>query len=262
MRYLTRLFWLAALVALGALPAAVFLVWAEAMARSIGFAQMVLFVLGGPRVALSGQPLWVEAAFDFGLILAFGAVHSALAQEPVQERLARLIGAAHVRAFYVIVTGVCLLGVINNWQVLGATLWHWVPDSPRADRIGAALYYALMALCGRVIVGTTSLEFLGFAPVWRGAPEAARTSGQAVLKESGAYAWVRHPGYVCLLAGFLCANRMTLDRFVIFAGAFAYLLVGIPIEERKLVAQFGDAYRDYRRRVPALIPLLRYVQTR
>ena len=30
---------------------------------------------------------------------------------------------------------------------------------------------------------------------------------------------------------------------------------GIPVEERKLVRLFGDAYVEYRRRVPALLPL-------
>ncbi len=36
-----------------------------------------------------------------------------------------------------------------------------------------------------------------------------------------------------------------------------YILLAIPYEERDLVAHFGDRYLEYRRRVPALIPLPR-----
>lgn len=39
------------------------------------------------------------------------------------------------------------------------------------------------------------------------------------------------------------------------AGAItSYLLLGSRLEESKLIAEYGDAYRDYRRRVPALFP--------
>lgn len=35
----------------------------------------------------------------------------------------------------------------------------------------------------------------------------------------------------------------------------AYLVVGSMLEERKLIANFGNAYQQYREAVPALIPL-------
>jgi protein-S-isoprenylcysteine O-methyltransferase Ste14 len=34
-----------------------------------------------------------------------------------------------------------------------------------------------------------------------------------------------------------------------------YLLIGIQLEERDLIAMFGDQYRHYRRQVAMLIPL-------
>ena len=36
--------------------------------------------------------------------------------------------------------------------------------------------------------------------------------------------------------------------------ASAYFWLGSRYEERRLVARYGDAYRDYRNRVPAFIP--------
>lgn len=123
MRFLTWIAWL---------PALAFLVWAEAMSRTIGFAQIVLFVLGGPRIQLSGQPLWIEALFDLGLLAAVRGVYASLGRAPTWVRA---LG-----------TGACLVLVINNWQVLGLTVWHWAPGAPAADRLGAALYYVLIAV--------------------------------------------------------------------------------------------------------------------
>ena len=37
----------------------------------------------------------------------------------------------------------------------------------------------------------------------------------------------------------------------------AYILIGTLLEERKLIAAYGDEYLKYRRRVPMLIPRLR-----
>ena len=35
-----------------------------------------------------------------------------------------------------------------------------------------------------------------------------------------------------------------------------YVLIGIKYEERKLLVEFGDSYRDYQLKVPKLIPHL------
>ena len=34
-----------------------------------------------------------------------------------------------------------------------------------------------------------------------------------------------------------------------------YFAIGSRLEERKLVAEFGESYRRYQRRVPGLVPL-------
>jgi protein-S-isoprenylcysteine O-methyltransferase Ste14 len=47
---------------------------------------------------------------------------------------------------------------------------------------------------------------------------------------------------------------MTLNRLALVAGVHVYFWIGSIFEERKLVREFGDAYRDYQHRVPRLLP--------
>ena len=47
---------------------------------------------------------------------------------------------------------------------------------------------------------------------------------------------------------------MTLGHLVFAAATTAYILIALQLEERDLSNMLGDAYRDYRRRVPMLVP--------
>jgi protein-S-isoprenylcysteine O-methyltransferase Ste14 len=79
------------------------------------------------------------------------------------------------------------------------------------------------------------------------------------LVTSGIRARVRHPiylGHLCEIVGWCIGTGLValyaLAAFAVITGA-----VMIRMEDRELEARFGEAYRSYRRRVPAVIPLLK-----
>lgn len=243
---------------IGLVPSIYVFAWIEALGRNPGLAGVLAWIAGWQLVDLGTTSAAARAAFDLALLLGFGAVHTALAQRCPQELLARAVGAASVRGVYVILTGVTLWLVMVCWQPLDRPLWVLVPGSPAADRAGHIAFWLLFAGVGLVIAGPGALEFLGFAPMMRGTATDVQQVGRQALAVSGAYRYVRHPGYALLLLTLLCTNRMTVDRFLVFAGWLTYLLAfGIPFEERKLEQIFGESYAGYRRRVPALVPFLR-----
>lgn len=76
------------------------------------------------------------------------------------------------------------------------------------------------------------------------------------LAMTGPYARIRHPqyvGFVLIMVGFLFQwpTLVTLTMFPILV--FMYMRLASR-EERTALEEFGDAYRDYMREVPAFIP--------
>lgn len=79
------------------------------------------------------------------------------------------------------------------------------------------------------------------------------------LVTSGIRARVRHPYYLGHLLNLtaLTVASGSLALFALWGFAVATGTLMIVLEERELVARFGDQYRAYQRRVPAVIPAIR-----
>ncbi len=78
------------------------------------------------------------------------------------------------------------------------------------------------------------------------------------LATTGPYARVRHPqyvGFVLVLLGFLIQwpTLLTLAMFPVLVWMYVRLA---RQEEREALAQFGETYKEYERRVPAFVPHL------
>lgn len=77
------------------------------------------------------------------------------------------------------------------------------------------------------------------------------------LIATGPYARVRHPMYSAII-GWLISLGLVVSNwtpFVFAAVAALYFRLRIPGEERMMLQQFGDQYREYMRRTGRLLPL-------
>lgn len=109
------------------------------------------------------------------------------------------------------------------------------------------------------------LTALGLAfTVWARVRLGREWSGTVTVKRghelvtAGPYALVRHPIYTGLLLAFvgsaLANGRWRAVLAVLIAGLALWRK--LRLEERWMTERFGEAYRAYRARVPALVPFL------
>ena len=77
------------------------------------------------------------------------------------------------------------------------------------------------------------------------------------LVQSGAYRVVRHPIYTSMLC-MLIGTGLLIARLPALVIAIAVALVGteirVRVEDSLLESRFGEAFREYKRRVPAYLP--------
>ncbi|QJW98198.1 methyltransferase family protein [Frigoriglobus tundricola] len=250
-----RLAWFVVNLTLGILPTLLFFAWVEQDTDI----PAVAHAFGWPWVELPMESVGEKLIWDAGLFALFAFLHSFFAQVGVQDRVRAVVPAPVVRSFYLAVSGSALFLMMGLWQHTGVKVWR-LPLSAEAEAWAAGIVFAIPAVIVLWLVARLGFwDFLGWAQLFGPAAPVVRTAGTPALRTTGIYGHVRHPVYTGLLMMFLLGPTLSLDRLAVFAAALAYLSVGIPVEERKLIRLFGREYAVYRRRVPALLPTGRRV---
>ena len=205
--------------------------------------------LDGP----ASGPLGLSIAIDAGLLTLFAVQHSVMARKWFKDWWTRIVPKPVERSTYVLFSSVALILLFMLWRPLGGLIWSV------EDPIGRVVLRSLFAFGWALILYSTFLinhfDLFGLRQVWRslrGQPEE-----ELRFTTPGPYQLVRHPLYVGWLFAFWMTPVMTFAHLLFSVATTAYILLAIQFEERDLVRQFGDRYRDYRRSVPMLIPSFR-----
>jgi protein-S-isoprenylcysteine O-methyltransferase Ste14 len=185
---------------------------------------------------------------------AFGVFHSLTVSEGYERMARRAMGE---RAF-----AAChrLLFTATSAAATAAVLLYVrsLPDAPlyRLDGWARVVFHAVQFSGAALLLWTPwdFLEFVGLRQLLRHLRgEAPEEPGP--LFTGKAYAVVRHPLYLgcSLILAFHPAQ--TQNSLASAAAIVAYFYVGTFFEERRMERTYGEAYREYRLRVPRFLPL-------
>jgi len=97
------------------------------------------------------------------------------------------------------------------------------------------------------------LQFLGLKQIGQERSGNGRI-GSGGLDTSGVLKVTRHPWYLGVFL-LIWASDISTRELIINLILSAYLMIGTLLEERKLVLEFGDKYKDYQRQVSMFIPV-------
>jgi len=225
-----------------------------------GFTLVALLYLVGfvgnfvvPKSIDSGTagPLLTSMVFDALLIGLFAIQHSVMARQSFKRWWTRVVPPSIERSTYVLFTSLTLLLLYWQWQPIPAPVWT-VHNPAVAGGLDGTFWLGWV-----VLVASTCLlnhfELFGLSQVF------ARLFGKQLpdpkFRTPLLYRFVRHPIYLGVLLAVWATPSMTVGH-LLFAGMITgYILIGIQLEERDLIKQFGDQYRRYRQRAAMLIPL-------
>jgi protein-S-isoprenylcysteine O-methyltransferase Ste14 len=75
------------------------------------------------------------------------------------------------------------------------------------------------------------------------------------LRIEGPYKYSRHPVYFFCILILILRPTMGLTYLIIVVIFVAYFYIGSVLEEKRLIEKFGDAYIDYQKSVPRIMPI-------
>ena len=181
--------------------------------------------------------------------LVYGAIHSLLAAAGIKKWWSRQIGKYFIyyRLYYNVFALLALIALLR-YQFSLPTLRLWRQQT-------LILVVGLLLLLSGLVLMSISIRkyFFDLSGLFK--EETADT--KPLLQTNDIHQYVRHPLYLGTFA-FIWGTWLAYPLWtltIMNACITLYTLVGIRLEEKKLLDLYGDQYRQYQRRVPMILPI-------
>ena len=191
---------------------------------------------------------------DVLLLGLFAVQHSVMARPVFKRWWTRLVPKTIERSTYVLLSSLVLLVLFWQWRTIPAVIWDvaW----PLGRIVLWAVFWVGWALVLAATFMINHFDLFGLRQVylaWRGRPYTDLEFRTSLL-----YRLVRHPIMLGFIVAFWATPTMSVGHLLFALATTGYILIALQFEEHDLTVALGDQYREYRGRVPMLIPGLHH----
>jgi protein-S-isoprenylcysteine O-methyltransferase Ste14 len=193
------------------------------------------------RAAGTAQALAINA----GLVFLFALQHTVMARKGFKQKWTRLVPEHLERSTFVLASGIIMAALLWFWQPLPGSIWSITDTTTRLVIQGISLVGVAYVLFTSFV--TNHFELFGLRQPWLYAT--GRPYTPLEFKRHWVYRYSRHPMMLGILVILWAAPEMTVTRLALAVLLTAYLFTGIKFEERSLIQEFGDKYREYKKEI-------------
>jgi len=185
-------------------------------------------------------------------LVGFAVIHSLLASLPFKRSIRRSLGSRADKLYmpvYNLIAVITLIPLVYLLYKNPGPFLYIVPSPWR-----------WLMIAGQVIAAIVGPRALLDAPHrfrLHSQLSAPNTPEAGHLEIHGVYRWIRDPFLFSGLVLMWLTPFMTTNLLIIYILTTIYLVMGSLHWESRLVAQFGDEYREYQKKVYRIIPGLK-----
>lgn len=158
---------------------------------------------------------------------------------------------AFYRLFYVSISLILLIPLINYTNQIDRVIlisyvspWHVIRY--------IIMYGSLLLFFWAFFFSYDPLSFFGIRQILN-LKKSMEKNSVAEIKQNGLLGIIRHPMYLALII-YLWTQTFRVVDIIVNIILTIYVIIGTILEEKKLMIEFGDAYKNYQQQVPMLFP--------
>lgn len=195
-------------------------------------------------------PLIDALSINFALIVLFSLQHSVMARSFFKTYLTKIIPQAAERSTYVLFSGLALGLICLYWQPFEGFLWHVDNETGKILLTAGYLFGWGFSLFSTFLIN--HFELFGLQQIYLNLLN--KPAPSIDFKEKLFYKCVRHPIQLGILIGLWVTPSMSYSHLMLSITLSLYIFIGLWYEERDLISEWGDTYREYRKRVRMILP--------